>query len=211
VDIGHLGDAEVDDLGHVSARPVGHDEDVRGLDVAMDDALRMRGRERARDRQEHLDRLLRRHPAPPLQPAGERHALEELHHQERLAGFGLSEIEHAHDRRMAEPRRRARLPEQALGGVDIEALLVEHLDRHIDVEPQAARPPHRPHAPDAQPANDLVLAGEDVARGALLLRQPAHEGRTTARARIASPGERSALTGGLAFVLHRSSTVIHLS
>ncbi len=44
--------------------------------------------------------------------------------EERLARVGLAEIEHAHDRRMAELRRRARLPEQPLGGVGVELLLV---------------------------------------------------------------------------------------
>jgi hypothetical protein len=43
---------------------------------------------------------------------------------------------------------------------------VEHLDRHVDVEEQAVRPPHRPHSPLAEEADDPVVVGEDLARDA---------------------------------------------
>src|SRR5665647_2395376 len=47
--LGRLGDAEVEDLDDVRRTITGDQEDVLGLEVAVDDALRVRGRERAAD------------------------------------------------------------------------------------------------------------------------------------------------------------------
>ena len=51
-----LGDAEVDHLGHGAAVD-GRDENVRGLDVAVDDALLVRVLDRVTDGNEKLEPL----------------------------------------------------------------------------------------------------------------------------------------------------------
>ena len=56
-----LGEAEVEDLDAAVAR----DEEVLGLQVAVDDALLVRGGQAVRDLDRVVDRLARRQSAPP--------------------------------------------------------------------------------------------------------------------------------------------------
>src|SRR5439155_5017087 len=73
---------EVEDL-HAAAR----DEDVRRLDVAVDDTARVHGLERVEYRDGDLRRLARRHRAA-RDAVGEGFAVDELHRDEQLAaGF----------------------------------------------------------------------------------------------------------------------------
>jgi hypothetical protein len=53
-----------------SCQPVGDDDDVLGLDIAVDDAARMRGGEPGSDWQKHLDGLRRRHPTQAMSGLG---------------------------------------------------------------------------------------------------------------------------------------------
>ena len=69
----HLGQAEVEDLHAAFAG----EEDVLRLEVAVDDALVVRGREPARDLDRVVDRLARRHRRP-VDSRAERFALEQL-------------------------------------------------------------------------------------------------------------------------------------
>ena len=64
--------------------PSGRDLDVRGLEVAVDDALLVRGLERLRDLLRDGERLVERQ-RPALQPLGEVLAFDQLQHEEELA------------------------------------------------------------------------------------------------------------------------------
>ena len=80
-----LGDAEVDDLGDGLA-VLDRDEDVRGLEVAVDDALLVR----VLHGLAHLDEEL--HPLPGVEPlpvgvVGDGHAADQLHHEVRPPAF----------------------------------------------------------------------------------------------------------------------------
>ena len=73
--------------------------DVRGLEIAMDDPLRMRQVEGLRDRHEHFAAELGLERSSLLETRVEPLSVEQLEHQERRAVFGLPEIEDLDDAR----------------------------------------------------------------------------------------------------------------
>jgi hypothetical protein len=75
-----LGDAEVEEL----RRPVGGDEDVRRLDVAVDDEVTVRVRDAAADGEEQFEPRRGREVARGAVVV-DAHALDVLHGEERLA------------------------------------------------------------------------------------------------------------------------------
>ena len=158
-----FGDAEVHDLRLQPLAVLLGDEDVLGFEIAMDDAFGVRGVERVHDRQDRLDRSNRAQPATPLEQSSEILALEQLHHDERLAELGAAEVEHAHDRRMAELGRRARFLEQTIGGVFADQIAVDELQRDVDVQRLVVRAPDRAHPTFAEQRLQTVAAGNDVA------------------------------------------------
>jgi hypothetical protein len=93
--IGRLGDPEIDDLGH---RPVVLDDDqnVRWLEVPVDDALLMGVLDGLADGDEKPQALLSRELVP-VAVVGDRDAPGELHHKIGPAGLGGSGIENLGD------------------------------------------------------------------------------------------------------------------
>jgi hypothetical protein len=88
-----LGDAEIDDLGDGLA-VVERDQDVGRFDVAVDDALLVGVLDGLADRDEQLQ------PLPGVEPVlvailGDRHPLDQLHHEVGPAGLGGAGIQHA--------------------------------------------------------------------------------------------------------------------
>ena len=139
---------------------VGRDLDVRGLQVAVHDALVVRRRERARDLARHAQRLgLRQRPA--RDPLGERLALDELHHQvvdrRAVPARGLSDLVNDRDPRVAERGEQPRLALEARQPVaGVRDLLGQDLDRHLAPQAGVERPVHLAHAPAPERAPDLV-------------------------------------------------------
>lgn len=145
-----------------------HQEDVLALEVAVDDARRVRRRERrgglAGDRQ----RLLDRQPAAPLEPRRERLPLEQLHGQEddrRPIGLGVvADVEDPADVRVGDLARQVDL---ALEAVDRPLLggdrRVHRLERDPLAQVAVLRLVDLAHAAAREEADDPVAAGEDGA------------------------------------------------
>ena len=138
-----LREAEVEHLHRAAAGQ----EDVRRLDVAMQDAFGVRGVERVGDLRrdvEHLPQIER----PPRQLAIERLAVEQLHREIQLALVLVEAVDRA-DVRMIERRRGARLAAEAFdrffaGGVAGR----QHLQRDLAAELQCpGRGTPRPSRP----------------------------------------------------------------
>ena len=120
-----LGEPEVEHLH----RAVGLDLDVARLEIAMDDALLVRGFERrrdlARDAQRLVERKSGRRARTLREQLGQRLAFDQLHHQV----VGPDVVQRA-DVGMIQRRHRACFPLEALG----EALGGD-LDGHVAAEP----------------------------------------------------------------------------
>ena len=110
------------------------EEEVRGLDVAMDDAARMRAIERVRRLLQPGERLGAGN-APAAQALVDGAALEVLHDDER-SPVVLVDVEDGHDvRRSREARGRKSLPAEARASVVLPGVPVgQHLDRNRPLE-----------------------------------------------------------------------------
>ena len=158
-----LGDAEIEDL----EPPVAGAEEVLRFEVAVDDALAVRGAEALRELQRELRCFLRRKRALP-DAFRERHALEELGDDVRLA-LPVSDVVDVENVRMIERARRARLllePAQRLFAAEAGD---EHLDRDLAAE-LVVEGDHDPaHAALPQLALDLVSPGDEQRRARLVV------------------------------------------
>jgi hypothetical protein len=120
-------------------------EDVRGLEITVDDALGVRRAERRRDGETELDDLRRRERPVALQAVGEVLAGEQLHHEERVARLRLADVVDRGDVLVVERASGARLTQQAraeLGGQRVHDLDGERAPRAL-----VHRLPALAHAP----------------------------------------------------------------
>jgi hypothetical protein len=150
-----LGDAEVE---HLDGAGLG-DEDVVGLEVAVDDALHVRARERAQDRDHDLHRAGVRQALAVLGQVGERLAAQELEHDVRRAAVLADLVDHDDVVVLAE-RGGARLDAEPLGLFGLVRL--QELDRDAAAEPDIAGEEHAPHPALADHLDDLVLVDPDA-------------------------------------------------
>ena len=148
-----LGEAEVEDLDAAVVR----DEDVLGLQVAVDDALLVRGAEAARDLQGVVDGLARRDRAGG-ELLAQRRSLEQLRDDVRRALVGADVVDR-HDVRMVEASCRARFllePAQPVGVRGVGG--GQHLDRDLAIQPRVVRAVDLAHAPRPDGRDDVVRA-----------------------------------------------------
>ena len=142
-----LGDAEVHDLH----RAVLEQADVRGLDVAVHDAVLVREVQAAQHLHHDLQLLLQEERLSRAHQRLEVHAREQLHRDEGEAPV-LAQLEDGDDVGVLQPRRGPGLDLEALAALLVErALDGEGLDRHLalqDLVPAAVDHPH-PAPPDA--------------------------------------------------------------
>ena len=87
-----LGDAEVDDLGDLFARAIARDDDVVGLEIAVDDAELVRGVQSVGDLAREVDRAARVEGAVFLENGRQRLTVDVLHHEvDDLVRFAVVE------------------------------------------------------------------------------------------------------------------------
>ena len=144
--------------------PVGvRQEDVVRLQVAVNHALGVGCSERVDDGQQDLHGLDGGESALAVQDLAQGLTLQELHDHEGLVVSGPAEVEHAADGRVLEPRGGPRLGQEAVLVGLRGHVAADQLERHLGIERQVLRDPHRAHAPLAQEADELVLVGDDLA------------------------------------------------
>ena len=122
----HLREAEVEDLETALLR----DEEVVGLDVAMNDALLVRGGEHVEQLLADLEHVRERKPsALAYAPRLEELSLEQLHHEVGVAVLGRVVVEDAHDTGVVDLVRGVTLLEKTAARVGVARELgMEHLD-----------------------------------------------------------------------------------
>jgi hypothetical protein len=147
-----LGESEVEDLGGAVRR----DLEVRGLEIAMDDALALGGLEPLGDLEKERERLGDRKSAAG-DAIGERLAFDQLHRQKADSVVGLGAVERG-DVLMVERRQNARLALEAGEPFGVVRDVVgEDLDRDLAAEPGVARAIDLTHAAGAETAGDLEV------------------------------------------------------
>ena len=125
--------------------PADVSDDVRGLQIAMNDPDLVRGGERVRDLRAHLEGLLDRQRAA-AQLLGERLPFEVLHDDERTSCLVRAGIEDRTDIRMLDGRDALGLLQQAPRKGGIVGLLIRNeLDGDLTFEQEIMRQIHVSH------------------------------------------------------------------
>ncbi len=151
-----LGETEVEDLDPV----VGGEEDVVGLEIAVDDVSAVGGGEAVGDPQAPGDGGDRRRRAVPEDPA-ERLALEELGHDIGLIVVD-ADVMDGEEVGVVEGGGGAGLTLEALPPIGaVRDLRRQHLDRHLTVELGVPRPPHLAH-PTGPDGGENFITAESV-------------------------------------------------
>jgi hypothetical protein len=135
-------------------------KNVRGLDVAVDDALLVYDRERFRYAPDQCHGHPRRQAVLLRDAFGERMALQELGREEArsLGGHTVSDV--AHDARVPELREQGGLAREAN---EVQPRVVEHLEGDRQPGFAVAGPVDRAHRTGVEPALDFEAVGHDEA------------------------------------------------
>ncbi|MEY9996862.1 hypothetical protein ABIE67_008894 [Streptomyces sp. V4I8] len=165
------GDTEVGEDGS----PVGPQQDVGGLHVAVLDAGVVRGGQRGQHSPAEPGRLGRWHRSPG-QPVGERAAGDQLHHDPGVGAVAaVDDVVDGHDVRMVDPGQGPGLAQHALAehpcavGVvfgEVPVGRADLLDRHEPVQHQVPGPPDRAHPTAAEAGLQLEAPVDDSSSGA---------------------------------------------
>ena len=152
--IQRLRDAEI---GEEDVLPA--EQDVCGLDVAVDDRLAVRVRQRPADTPEDADGLGDRERAGTPETFAQGLALDVGHREPQQAGGGAGVVDRE-DVRVLQPGRHADLAHEAGGTQRRGDLVVQHLHRDQSVVLPIAGEVDRRHAPAAELTLDHVAGGE---------------------------------------------------
>src|SRR5690606_17187962 len=154
-----VGDARDAEVGGLHP-PVGRDEQVAGLDVAVHQTGGVRGLQRGGRLRDDVEGLVGAQGAVALEDRGERLTGDELH-DEVGAAVLLAVVEDAGDALVVDERRVARFGAEALEEPGVPHVLVlEDLDRHRAADDVIRRLPHLAHAADRDPRLQLVATTE---------------------------------------------------
>ena len=157
-----LGDAEVEDLREVRIVADPQQQQVVGLDVAMDEPARVRGAERHRRLPRDVDRACRRERAVDVELALHRATIEILEHHVVVVVWCDPEIEHLDRVRGVDAQRRASLAREPLErGLVLRQVRLEQLDRDLAVHREVMRAKHGAHPAFAEHAVEPVPPIED--------------------------------------------------
>ena len=160
------GDAEV---GHLHGA-IAAEEDIRGLDIAMNDSGSVRGFEPPADLDDQRHRLLDPQHADSTEEIFEAHAVDELHGDERRVARVLDVVD-GDDVRVVELGDGDRLAQKHLAlffGIDAcrgLSVEVDGLKRYRSLELWIPPPEHRAHAAGAQNFHHEIAREEDLADG----------------------------------------------
>jgi len=147
----HLGQPEVEHLDAAIRRQL----DVRGLQVAMDDVLLVRGFDRVGDLDRQPQRLVQRQRAA-CDARRDRLAFDEFEHEKRLC-IGFFETVNRGYVRVIERREHPGFAIEAGQPIGIIGEFKrQRLDRHVAPEARVAGAPHFAHAPFPKRSNDDV-------------------------------------------------------
>ena len=151
--IQRLGQTEVEDLD----RAVGAARDVGRLQVAVHDALLVRGFERAANLAGHQDCFSDRQWTLG-DPVLERESVDQFEDQHRVALVLLQAVDRG-DVGMTQRREELRLAPESFEAMRIgREALGQDLERHAPPEPRVLRGIYLAHAPDADEADDVIRA-----------------------------------------------------
>ena len=134
-------------------------EDVLGLDVAVDHVLAVRIVERTRHLARDANRLGDRQLAFALESRAECLPRHERHHIVQQA-VGVAAVEERQDVRMLQPRGRTDLAQEPLATERRAEVGMQHLDGDIAIVLEIMGEIHGGHAARAEFAFDAVVAGE---------------------------------------------------
>ena len=159
VRLDEAGDAEVQKTGLLAARPR-REDDVFGLQVAVNNPLLMDGRQALGQLHQHAAAALRLQ-RPGLQRLEQRLPLGQLH-DETGALLGLSKVDDADDGRVLDAGQEAGLPAKALAHSRLLAdFVAQHLERHLAAETHLLGEVHLAHASAPQVAEHPEAFVED--------------------------------------------------
>ncbi len=156
----HARDAEVEHLDDLLVLVV-RQEDVVGLEVAVDDAAGVHRGEGAKERDAHPHDLLDGQPVEPLHTLGEGLARQVLHDEVRATGRILVVVQHVDDAAARHRRRGPRFLVEATQDVRVGGQArQEHLDRHATAHGDVHGLEDRSHAADPEHALEPVPPAE---------------------------------------------------
>src|SRR5437870_10731450 len=148
-----------------TTRPRLPSSDVVRLDVAMDDADRVRGAQRVGGLDHDAARLLRRQPATALEPGRERLPVDIRHHEVDEAVRTFADAMNRHDVRVGELSGGLRLAQEPDADLLAEGELGrEHLDGHLALQALVPRLIHHAHPAAADLPRDRVGAAQRLAQ-----------------------------------------------
>ena len=161
-----LRDAEVEHLGDVVVVVgLAHEEDVLGLEIAVDDALLVRAIERAAHLVDDPDRLLESEAVGVVQALVERLADQHLHDDVGAAVLRHPVVEDLDGVLRLDGRGGPRLVVESCPRVlAVGVLGLDELDGHARPERRVATLPDRAHAPTPYELDQLILARDEAGR-----------------------------------------------
>jgi hypothetical protein len=146
-----------------ASAPAG-EQDVLRLDVAVDDALRVRPLERAGQLLGDSQRVVHRQVHLAREARAERLALDARHGEPRerrpIRAGEHPRVEERHDVRVLEPRREPHLAEESLRAERAGEIGVQNFERHPPVVTEVAGQPDGGHAAASELALDRVAVAE---------------------------------------------------
>ena len=157
-------DAEVEDLDVIARLFLVGEEDVVGLEVAVDDTGAVRSVERRGDLARDPHGAAHRHAGDSIDLVGEQRAFEVLEHDVRDALAGEPHVGRLDDVRVPEGSGGAGLVHEPLDDVGVfRELGAQHLDRDAPLDQHVLGKEHASHPALVQTADDAIPAFDGIA------------------------------------------------